>query len=392
MNTIESLEVQGQRVLLRLDLNLPLKDGKVEDDTRLTAALPTINALKDAGAKLIICSHLGRPRGQRVPKLSLMPVAEKLAEHMKDAEIFFAHDCIGEDVEFLSRELSPGNVMLIENLRFHKGESSNDKQFTSKLSKLADIYVNDAFGVLHREHSSVTGVIPHMKSVAVGPLILAETEALSKLKEHPARPYVAIIGGAKVSDKLKVLESLMTRVDTIVVGGAMAYTFLAAKGHEIGNSLVEPDKLNTAQKIMSKCAHRGVKLLLPIDHIVANDTTSEPSTETYIPGDKAAYDIGPETINLFSEAISSAKTIFWNGPMGLTEVDAFGNGTRAIAKAVASADAYSVIGGGDSAAAANKLEITDSFSHISTGGGASLCYIQGSPLPGLMAIEEVKED
>jgi phosphoglycerate kinase len=387
MNTIESLDVQGKRVLLRLDLNLPLKDGKVEDDTRLTAALPTINLLKDAGAKLIICSHLGRPKGQRVPKLSLMPVAEKLAEHMKDSEIFFAHDCIGEDVEFLSKELKPGNVMLIENLRFHKGESTNDKQFTQQLSKLADIYVNDAFGVLHRDHSSVTGIVGHMQSVAVGPLVLAETEALSKLKEQPERPFIAIVGGAKVSDKLKVLESLMTRVDTIIVGGAMAYTFLASKGHEIGNSLVEPDRFNVAQKIISRCAQRGVELILPVDHIVAETISSEPSTVTYIPSDKSAFDIGPETMELFSEAISKAKTIFWNGPMGMTEVETYADGTRAVAKAVASADAYSVIGGGDSAAAANKLEIADCFSHISTGGGASLSYIQGSSLPGLVAIK-----
>ena len=389
MNTIESLDVQGKRVLLRLDLNLPLKDGKVEDDTRLTAALPTIKALKEAGAKLIICSHLGRPKGQRVPKLSLMPVAEKLAEHMQDSEIFFAHDCVGEDVEFLSRELTAGNVMLIENLRFHKGESTNDKQFTTQLSRLADIYVNDAFGVLHRDHSSVTGVVGHMKSVAVGPLILAETEALTRLKEQPSRPFVAIIGGAKVSDKLKVLESLMGRVDTIIVGGAMAYTFLASKGHEVGHSLVEPDKFKIAQKIISKCAQRGVQLILPVDHVVADNIDSEPSSVTYIPADKAAYDIGPKTIELFAEAISTAKTIFWNGPMGLTEVDAYSEGTRAVARAVASADAYSVIGGGDSAAAANKLEITDSFSHISTGGGASLSYIQGSALPGLVAIDSV---
>ncbi len=387
MNTIESLDVQGKRVLLRLDLNLPLKDGKVEDDTRLTAALPTINTLKDAGAKLIICSHLGRPKGQRVPKLSLMPVAEKLAEHMKDSEIFFAHDCVGEDVEFLAKELKPGNVMLIENLRFHKGESTNDKQFTQQLSKLADIYVNDAFGVLHRDHSSVTGIVGHMQSVAVGPLVLAETEALSKLKEQPERPFIAIVGGAKVSDKLKVLESLMTRVDTIIVGGAMAYTFLASKGHEIGNSLVEPDRFNVAQKIISRCAQRGVELILPVDHIVAETITSEPSTVTYIPSDKSAFDIGPETMELFSEAISKAKTIFWNGPMGMTEVETYADGTRAVAKAVAAADAYSVIGGGDSAAAANKLEISDCFSHISTGGGASLSYIQGSSLPGLVAIK-----
>jgi phosphoglycerate kinase len=306
---------------------------------------------------------------------------------MKDSEIFFAHDCVGEDVEFLSRELTPGNVMILENLRFHKGESNNDQQFTTQLSKLADIYVNDAFGVLHRDHSSVTGIVKHMESVAVGPLVLAETAALTKLKDRPARPFVAIIGGAKVSDKLKVLETLMGRVDTIIIGGAMAYTFLASKGHEVGNSLVDPDQIAVAQKIISKCAHRGVNLLLPVDHIVADTTTSEPSTSTYIPADKAAYDIGPETTALFAEAISGAKTIFWNGPMGLTEVDAFAEGTRAIAKAIATVDAYSVIGGGDSAAAVNKLEITGSFSHISTGGGASLHYIQGADLPGLVAIE-----
>ena len=379
------LDVAGRRVLLRLDLNLPLEDGKIADDTRLQAAIETIKSLKDRGARLVLASHLGRPNGQKVPKLSMEPVAARLAEIL-EGEVYFTHEPVGDDVEFLSREIPEGGVLVVENLRFHPGERDNNSQFAAGLGRLADVYVNDAFGTLHRRHASVDAVVDHFEDAAMGPLIAKEIEALSSLQEGAVRPYVGILGGAKVSDKIGVIEALMNRVDALLIGGAMAYTFLKAQGQPVGRSLVQEEKLLLAKRLLERCGGKGVKVFLPTDHVVATDIDSEAETHREIPEDMSGFDIGPETVNLYGNVIARSSTVFWNGPMGVTERDAFSGGTRGIAEAVANAEAYSVIGGGDSAAAVNRLGLASRFSHISTGGGAALEYIEGRDLPGLKAL------
>ncbi len=383
--TLDDLDVTGKRVLLRLDLNVPLQDGAIADDTRITAALPTIQALLEKGARLVICSHLGRPRGQKVPALSLEPVAMRLAEVL-DAEVWFAHDPAGDDVEYLSRELGEGGVLVVENLRFRRGEEDNSSEFAARLGKLGDVYVNDAFGTLHRSHASVDAVVEHFEDAAVGPLIQSELEALAHLNDTPKRPYVGILGGVKVSDKIGVIESLMSRVDALLIGGAMAYTFLKAQGVEVGDSLVQEEKLLLAKRMLERCAGKGVKVFLPTDHVAAADLDSEATVTKELTEGMRAFDIGPETVNLFGNVVARAATVFWNGPMGVAERDAFAGGTRGMAEAVASADAYTVIGGGDSAAAVKRLGLSEKFSHISTGGGAALQHIEGRPLPGLEAL------
>jgi phosphoglycerate kinase len=386
---MDALEVAGRRVLLRLDLNVPLdrKTGRITDTTRIDAALPTIHALRERGAKLVICSHLGRPNGQKVPALSLEPVAAHLADVL-DAEVYFAHDSAGDDVAYLARQLGEGGILVLENLRFNKGEKKNTPEFSIALSKLADVYVNDAFGAMHRAHASIVGVTEHFEERAAGPLVQKEVEAIGKVLASPARPFVAILGGAKVSDKIDVIEALIGKVDALMVGGAMAYTFLRARGTPVGTSLVEDERLELAHKLLTRCNQRGVKLLLPEDHIVAADPDSEPSTVETIGDEQMGLDIGPKTVAAFSEVIGRAKTLFWNGPMGMFEKEPFAGGTRGVAEAVAAAEGYTVVGGGDSAAAVNKFDLSERISHISTGGGASLEMIEGKSLPGIAALKE----
>ena len=384
--TLDQLELSGKRVLLRLDLNLPLDQGEISDDTRLQAALPTIEALREAGAKTIICSHLGRPKGQRVPALSLLPVAARLAEVL-EAEVLFSHETVGDDVEYASKQLSDGGILVVENLRFHEGEEANSGEFAAALSRLCDVYINDAFGALHREHASVTGVVDHVDEVASGPLVAREVAALDQLLKGPSKPYVGVLGGAKISSKITVLESLMNKVDTLLIGGGMAYTFLKAQGVPVGKSLVQDDKVRLAKRLLERCQQKGVSVFLPVDHAVALGPDSEEVDYVKeIPSDMAAFDIGPETVTRFAKVLSRASTVFWNGPMGFFEREAFNKGTMGVAQAIAESDSYSVIGGGDSAAAVKSLNLEDAFSHLSTGGGASLEFIEGRELPGIKAI------
>mgnify|MGYP001193416388 CR=1 FL=1 len=386
LQNLEQLEVAGKRVLLRLDLNLPLNKGEIADETRLQAALPTIQALKEAGARTVICSHLGRPKGQRVPALSLLPVAARLAELLDD-EVLFSHEVVGDDVEYASKQLTDGSTLMIENLRFSEGETANDPEFALALSKLGDIFINDAFGALHREHASVTGIVSQVREVAAGPLVAQEMKALDQLLTAPKKPYVGVLGGAKVSSKINVLESLMNKVDSLLIGGGMAYTFLKAQGIEVGGSLVQDDKVRLAKRLLERCQQKGVTVFLPVDHAVALDAESEEFDYVKdIPADMSAFDIGPETVNLFGKVLSRASTIFWNGPMGLYEKDAYSAGTKGVAQAIAESDSYSVIGGGDSAAAVKSLNLESAFSHLSTGGGASLEFIEGRELPGIKAL------
>lgn len=383
---LDGLPVEGKRVLLRLDLNVPLERGRITDTTRIDAALPTIEALRSAGARVVICSHLGRPKGQRTPVLSLEPVAAALAERL-DAEVYFAHDTVGDDVEYLTRELPDGGILVLENLRFNKGEKSNDEAFSLQLSRLGDVFVNDAFGAMHRAHASIVGVVPHFEHKAAGPLVMRELEALEKVVDSPDRPVVAVLGGAKVSDKMQVIEALAGRVDALLIGGAMAYTFLAAQGIPVGTSLIEEDRLVLAERLIARCKQRRVSLYLPIDHIVSDSPKGEPLVVTEIEEGQMGLDIGPATVAAFAEVLGRAATIFWNGPMGMFEVEAFSGGTRGVAEAVAAAEAYTVVGGGDSAAAINRFDLGARIDHVSTGGGASLELVEGRVLPGVAALQ-----
>ncbi len=377
LRTLDSLEVRGRRVLLRSDLNVPLEEGRIRDDSRIRAARETLDHLLAQGARVVLASHLGRPKGQVNPGLSLRPVADALG-------IPLASDCVGGEVERQVSELPNGAALLLENLRFHKEEEANDPGFAAALARLADIYVNDAFGTAHRAHASTEGVVAHVAQSAAGFLLLREIEALSRVLDAPARPYVCVLGGAKVSDKLAVLRVLAERADTVFVGGAMAYTFLLARGEPVGSSLVEPDRVPDARALLEGPS----KILLPVDHIVA-DSIDRPETARAvhsIPDGTVALDVGPETVAALTPRLAAAETIFWNGPLGLFEQPPFELGTCAIAREVAASRAYSVVGGGDSLAAVHAAGVADGISHLSTGGGASLEFVEGRALPGIEAL------
>ena len=379
--------VRGKRVFVRADLNVPIRDGAIGDDTRLRASLPTLRRLGAAGARIVLASHLGRPKGQRKPELSLRPVAARLAE-LLGRDVAFADDCVGDGVERAVAALGDGDVLLLENLRFHAEEEANDGDFARSLARLADAYVNDAFGTSHRAHASTAGMVAHVDRVVAGDLLRSELEHLDVIL-HPKRPLLCLLGGAKVSDKLAVLEALAPHADVLAVGGAMAYTFMAARGEATGESLVEPDRLDDARRVVAAAEAAGRKLLLPIDHVVAERLEADAPTriEKSIPDGWMGLDIGPETAAIYAAEARSARTLLWNGPMGVFEIDAFAAGTETVARAVAASSAESVVGGGDSLAAINKLSLGDQIGHLSTGGGASLEYVQGLRLPGVAALD-----
>ncbi len=389
--TVRDLAISGRRVFLRVDFNVPLKGGKIGDDTRIRASLPTIRYLLEQGARtVVLASHLGRPKGTPNPDMSLRPVATRLAE-LLGRPVAFADDCVGPATEALVAAQANGGVVLLENLRFHAEEEKNVPAFAQGLARLADVYVNDAFGAAHRAHASVEALVRLMPEAGAGLLMEKELQYLGLAITKPERPYVAIIGGAKVSDKIEVIENLIPIVDTLIVGGAMAYTFFKAEGKPVGRSLVEDDKLEEARTIVAKAQARGLRLLLPTDHVVAEKLEAGVPTETLAVGDAAigdrmGLDIGPATVTAYADAIATAKTVVWNGPMGVFEIDAFAQGTMAVARAVAAVQGTTIIGGGDSIAAINKAGVADRVSHISTGGGASLEFLGGRTLPGVAAL------
>jgi len=387
--TIRDLDIKNAEVLLRVDFNVPLQNGEISDDTRIRRALPTIQYLQEQGCKTVICSHLGRPGGAPDPKASLEAAASRLAE-LLETEIIFSPEITGDGVEEVARTLPNGGIMVLENLRFHPGEKAGALDFSGELARLGKVYVNDAFGTMHRKDASIAGVPTLMEQAAVGLLVGIEIEALTKLMDGPERPFVGILGGAKVSDKIGIVDALARRCDTLIIGGAMSYTFLQAQGIDVGQSRVEKGKINHAKRILERCEAKGVNVLLPVDHIVATELSADVETDvvTEIPEDKMALDIGPETVHLFTEALASAGTIFWNGPMGVFEMEAFSAGTRGVANAVAESKGYSVVGGGDSAAAIQAFELSEKVDHISTGGGASLAFVEGTTLPGIRVINE----
>ncbi|WP_405147748.1 phosphoglycerate kinase [Sphaerisporangium sp. NBC_01403] len=395
MQTIDSLDVKGRRVLVRADLNVPLDGDAITDDGRIRASVPTITSLAGRGARVIVCAHLGRPKGKVAPEFSLAPVAARLGE-LLGRPVKFAEDVVGDSARSTAEGLADGEVALLENLRFEPGEESKDDEvrgaFAGRLAELAELYVGDGFGAVHRKHASVYDVpkrLPH----AAGGLVVAEVEVLKKLTEEPARPYAVVLGGAKVSDKLGVIANLLGKVDRLIIGGGMAYTFLKAQGHEVGNSLLQADQLDQVRGFIAEADKRGVDLVLPVDVLAATEFAEDAEHEvveaTAIPADREGLDIGPKTRELFAGKLADAATVFWNGPMGVFEFDAFAGGTRAVAEALIASDAFTVVGGGDSAAAVRKLGLPeDGFSHISTGGGASLEYLEGKTLPGLAALED----
>lgn len=391
IRSLDDLKVEGKRVFVRVDFNVPLDGTTITDDARIRAAIPTIQALRDRGAAVVLGTHLGRPKGERSDEFSLEPVASRLAE-LLDTDIIFAEDCVGDGVRKIVRDAKPGEVILLENLRFHRAETENDPLFAKELASLADLYVNDAFGTSHRKHASTYAMIEHFddKDVAMGLLVQRELNFLTPLLYQAARPYVGIMGGAKVSDKIKVIENLIGRIDHLLIGGAMAYTFLAAQNIGVGKSLVETDKIDLARSLLARAEKSSTKIVLPVDHGVAPSFGSDDRENTsgvHIPDTMMALDIGPETIDVFKEIIAKAKTIIWNGPLGMFERDAYCEGTFAIANAVAdNKNALTVIGGGDSAAAITAAGRAADVSHVSTGGGASLEFLEGADLPGIAAL------
>ena len=386
--TIEDVCVEGKRVLVRCDFNVPLKEGKITNDKRIVAALPTIKYLMDNGAKVILCSHLGRPKGEFLPEFSLAPVAARLSE-LLGKEVKMAKDVVGEDAKALAAALENGDVMLLENVRYHKEETKNVPEFSKELASLAEIYVNDAFGTAHRAHSSTAGVADYLPAVC-GYLIQKEISIMGDALNAPKRPLVAILGGAKVSDKIGVINNLLEKVDTLIVGGGMAYTFFKALGHTVGTSICEDDKVELAKEMLAKAEAKGVKFLLPVDNKIGDDFAEDCNKQVNdgrdIPDGWQGLDIGPKSIALFCDAVKDAGTVIWNGPMGVFEFAAFAEGTMEVAKAIAATDAISIIGGGDSVAAVTKLGFADKMTHISTGGGASLEFLEGLELPGIAAL------
>ena len=388
--SVEDIDVKGKKVLVRCDFNVKMEDGVITSDKRIVASLPTIKYLLDNGAKLILCSHLGRPKGEFKPEFSLAPVAVRLGE-LLGKEVKMAKDVVGESAQALAADLQEGEVLLLENVRFHKEETKNDPEFSKALASLAEIYVNDAFGSAHRAHSSTTGVADYLPAVG-GFLIRKELEYIGGALESPKRPLVAILGGAKVSDKIGVITNLMEKVDTLIVGGGMAYTFFAANGHSVGTSICEEDKIELAKEMMETAKAKGVNFLIPVDNRVGleykADTEHKIVDADDIPDGWMGLDIGPKTEELFANAIKGAGTVIWNGPMGVSEWANFASGTIAVATAIAESGAISIVGGGDSAAAVQKLGFADKMSHISTGGGASLEFLEGKDLPGVVALND----
>jgi phosphoglycerate kinase len=393
MRTIRDLPLNGKRAFIRVDFNVPIEDGRITDDTRIRAALPTITYAIEHGATVILASHLGRPKGKPRPEFSLRPVADHLARLLR-RPVAFASDCVGAPAAAAVQQ-NRGGVILLENLRFHKEEEANDATFARALASLCDVYVNDAFGAAHRAHASTEGIVQFVSDAAAGLLMAAELEHLGKALQSPERPFVAIMGGAKVSDKLEVIENLLGRVDTLLIGGAMAYTFFKAQGLPVGKSLVEDDRIDTARDVVARAKARNVTLELPADHVVAPKIEAGAPTATLATSDPAigermGLDIGPETVARYAKIIGGARTVVWNGPMGVFEVDAFAAGTIGVARAVAAVNGTTIIGGGDSVAAVTQAGVADRITHISTGGGASLEFLGGRTLPGVEALETIR--
>jgi phosphoglycerate kinase len=396
--SIRDLPLSNHRVLMRVDFNVPLEDGRVMDDTRVRETLPTIEYALRRGARLVLVAHLGRPKGKPNPKMSLKPVAERLRMLLdKDLapgeNVGFCPDCVGPEAEEMAGKLEQGQTLLLENLRFHPEEEANDEKFSKQLASLADFYVNDAFGTAHRAHASTVGVTKFVKKSAAGLLMEKELQYLGKALQHPERPFIAILGGAKVSDKIDVIRNLMNKVDALIIGGGMAFTFLKAQGEPVGKSLVEEDKIDLARQLLQQAKTHRMKFLLPVDHVVADkiDANAAVQTVSRIPANLMALDIGPKTVELFVKEIAGARTIVWNGPMGVVEVAPFAKGTFKIAQAVAeNAGATSIVGGGDSVSAVHAAGVADKITHISTGGGASLEFLEGKKLPGVEALTDKK--
>ncbi len=390
---VDEIDVKDKRVFLRVDFNVPLKDGIIQDNTRIVKALDTIKYLISQGARLIVASHLGRPKGEVKPELSLKPVAAELSRQL-NKEVIFPGEVIGEKVEKIKKELKSGEIMLLENVRFIPGETKNDENFSKELAKDVDVYVNDAFGASHRAHSSVVGIASFVKTAAMGFLIAKEIEYLSMATENPKKPYIAILGGAKVKSKIPVIENLLDKVDVLLIGGGMSYTFLKALGYKIGKSLFDQEHFEEAKGLIEKAKEMGVKMLFPQDHVCAKEIKEDAEVKVFekdIENDYIGVDIGEKTINSYKEEISKAKLVVWNGPMGVFEIDKFSKGTTEIAKAVAEGNLISIIGGGDSVSAVKKAGVSDKITHISTGGGASLEFLSGKALPGIECLSDKEE-
>ncbi len=393
IRSVEQLDLDGRRAFVRVDFNVPIREGEIQDDTRIRAALPTLHAVLDRGASVVLASHLGRPKGRFVPELSLGPVARRLADRL-GRPVSLAPGVVGPGVSEAARALEPGQLLLLENVRFHPGETKNDPELSAALASLADAYVNDAFGTCHRAHASTAGAAGRFPAGqrGAGLLLLAEIRAFRRVLESPERPLVAVLGGAKVSDKIPVIRNLLDKVDQVLVGGGMAFTFLAARGVGIGDSLVEADRIDLARDLLAEAEQRGVELLLPVDHVIARDIAPGAEVRTTdgpdVPAGWKGLDIGPKTRSAFGAAVAGARTVVWNGPMGVFETPAFAEGTFALARAAADSPAFTVVGGGDSVSAVNRSGVADRIDHISTGGGASLELLEGKVLPGIAALED----